>query len=240
MVLHADDWLVAVDKPAGVLSVPGRGQAPALLGLLTRLRLVDQPEQLRIVHRLDSGASGVMILARTLAAQRRLTEIWEQRSVEKVYLAIVRGRVAGDGEIDLPLHVDRDAGRACVDARHGKPSVTRYRVAEHLAGHTLLECVALTGRLHQIRVHLSAIGHPLAVDPLYGGGEALMLSAFKIDYRPNRRGGERPLIGRLTLHALRVAFEHPAGTGPVSYHAEPPKDFRATVNQLRRLLPAAE
>ncbi len=229
-VLHADEWILVVNKPAGVLAVPGRGEAPTLAELLPAY------EPLRIVHRLDRGASGVVVLARTLEAQRRLSQLWANRQVEKVYLALVQGYVAADGTVDLALSVDRDKRRVKPD-RKGQEAITQYRILERLPGHTLLECRPLTGRLHQIRVHLAAIGHPLAVDSRYGGGKAFLLSQYKAGYRANRRGEERPLIGRLTLHALRLSFEHPAGTGPVSFEAPLPKDFRATLEQLRKISP---
>jgi RluA family pseudouridine synthase len=203
--------------------------------LLAELGLVPAAEGLRSVHRLDREASGVIVFARTLAAQRKLTHAFASRRVEKVYLALVQGYVSEDGEVNLPLRADRDRGRTVVSSGGGKASVTRYRVVERVSGHTLLECFPLTGRLHQIRVHMGALGHPLAVDPLYGGRQELMLSDFKRDYRRSRQHEEHPLIGRLTLHAARIGFEHPAGTGPVSFESPLPKDFRATLNQLRRL-----
>ncbi len=235
-VLHKDEHLLVVDKPAGYLSVPGRPGEPDLPGLLREQRLVGEDEPFRIVHRLDRDASGVIVYARTLAAQRSLTEAFAERRMEKVYLALVNGYVADEeGEINLPLEVDKSGNRAEVARRGGKEAVTRYRIVERVAGHTLLECRPQTGRFHQIRVHLAAIGHPLAVDPLYGGGTAVRLSEFKADYRASRRREERPLIDRLTLHAARIRFEHPAGTGVVAIESPLPKDLRATLNQLRRL-----
>ncbi len=236
-IILQDDWLLAVDKPAGVKAVPGRGSAPTVAELLLRAGAVATKEDLRIVHRLDVGTSGVMVLARTPAAQQALSELWTRRKVDKVYLALVRGYVAGDGEIDRPLLVDRDRQRVVPDDRRGKPAITRYRILERVAGHTLLECRPLTGRLHQIRVHLAAIGHPLGVDPQYGACVAIFLSRYKPGYRPSRRHEERPLIARLTLHAASVGFEHPAGTGLVTISAPVPKDFRAALQQLRRLMP---
>lgn len=234
-VLHADEHLLVVNKPAGVLSVAGRGEAPVLADVLRAARLVPADEPFRVVQRLDEGASGVMVFARTLLAQQFLTAAFGQREVEKVYVALVQGYVVEDGEIDLPLRVDDAGGRVRIARRGGKASQTSYRIVERIAGHTLLECRPHTGRLHQIRAHLAAIGHPLAVDPLYGGGLAIYLSSFKRGYRPSRRRGELPLIDRLTLHAARLSFDHPAGTGRVAYEAPLPKDLRATLNQLRRV-----
>jgi 23S rRNA-/tRNA-specific pseudouridylate synthase len=176
----------------------------------------------------------VVVLARTLHAQRCLTKQFAARRIEKLYWALVDGYVSSDGEVDLSLLVDKRKKRVRVDRRDGKPAVTRFRIIERMAGLTLLECRPLTGRLHQIRVHLASIGHPLAVDPLYGGGRRLFLSDFKPGYRPNRRRDELPLIDRLTLHAIRITLEHPAGSAPETFEALPAKDFRATIGQLRR------
>jgi RluA family pseudouridine synthase len=234
-IIRADDWLVLVDKPPGVLSVPGRGSAPTVLELLRKRRLIEHPEALLIVHRLDRDASGVMVLARTPEAQRRLTEIWAKRRVEKVYLALVRGYIANEGRISIPLLVDRDRGRVVPSAALGKPAVTAFSVVERLSGFTLVECRPETGRLHQIRVHLAGIGHPLAVDPRYGGAKAIFLSQVKPDYRPSHRRAERPLVGRLTLHAQRLAFEHPSGEGRICAESPIPRDMQAALTQLRRL-----
>lgn len=234
-LLFKDDWIIVVNKPAGVLSVPGRGDVAFLADLLRKQKAVAAEEDLLVVHRLDRGASGVMVLARTTEAQRDLSAQWNARTVEKVYLALATGKIEGSGEVDLPLSVDREKSKVRVDRKKGKPSLTRYRAIEHLGGQTLLECLPLTGRLHQIRVHLAAIGHPLLVDSRYGGGRRFMLSSHKPGYRPNRREKERPLISRLTLHAIRLSFDHPSGAGRVTFEAVPPKDLRATIAQLRRL-----
>lgn len=234
-VLHADAHLLVVEKPGGALSVHGRGEHPLLSNLLIAAKLVPADEPFRIVHRLDLEASGVMVYARTLEAQRSLTAQFEARTVEKTYVALVRGYVMTEGEIDRPLRNDDDGTRARVDMKRGRPAVTRYTILERVTGHTVLECRPLTGRLHQIRAHLASIGHPLAVDPLYGGAERIMLSTYKPRYRPSTRHEERPLIARLTLHAARIAFDHPAGTGRAAFASPLPKDMNATITQLRRL-----
>lgn len=225
---------MVVDKPAGLLSVPGRTDEPCIADLLCGRDGIPVDEPFRSVHRLDRDASGVIVFARTLRAQRRLTEQFAARRVEKVYWALVQGRLAGDGQVDLALVVDRHRSRARVSAE-GKPSTTVYRVIEHVAGLTLVECKPLTGRLHQIRVHLAALGHPLAIDPLYGSAKPIFLSRLKPTYRAHADREERPLIDRLTLHALRISFDHPATGEQVTFEAPPPKDLRATLNQLRKL-----
>ncbi|HOW73907.1 MAG TPA: RluA family pseudouridine synthase [Phycisphaerae bacterium] len=234
-ILHIDDHLLVIDKPAGIVSVPGREKENCLPALLRSSRLVPPHEPFHTVHRLDRDASGTIVFARTPQAQRALTEQFMNRTIDKVYLALVQGHVMADGEVNLPILTDPSGTRAEVTTVGGKPSRTLYRVIERVAGNTLLECRPLTGRMHQIRVHMAAIGHPLSVDPLYGHTTGLMLSSLKTDYHPSTRHEERPLIGRLSLHAARVTFIHPANGEPVTFEAPLPKDFRTTLNQLRRL-----
>lgn len=234
-VLHIDDDLIVVDKPTGILSAPGRGNAQTAADLVREQVDLGGNDALRIVHRLDQDASGVLVYARTLKAQQSLVRQFSRREVKKAYFAIVTGYVESDGQIDSPLTYDRRSHRVRVGTR-GKPALTHYRIAERLAGNTLLECHPVTGRSHQIRVHLASIGHHLTVDPLYGGGQAVLLSHFKPGYKPNARRPERPLIDRLTLHAVRIQFTHPATGDELTLEAALPKDMRATVNQLRRLI----
>lgn len=193
-LLYLDEHLVVVNKPAGLASAGTRGGEVTVPDLLRdRPELAANPTP-RIVHRLDRDASGVLVYARTLAAQRALVSQFAGRQVEKVYLALVTGHVPGDGEIDLALVYDRRQNRVRTAVGRGKSALTRYHVIQHLPGHTLLECRPVTGRKHQIRAHLAALGFPLAVDPPYGGSQALWLSHFKPDYRPSRRHAEQPLI----------------------------------------------
>lgn len=233
-LLYIDEDLIVVDKPPGIVSAPGQGGETAVEDLLRGRGPVPADAPFRIVQRLDKDTSGVIVYARTLDAQRRLTEQFENRLVEKTYVALVCGHVAEDGEIDAAIEVDKRAHEVRISPRRGKPSRTRYHVLERLPGNTLLECRPLTGRTHQIRVHLASIGHPLSVDPTYGGGECLLLSHYKRKYRSNRSGEEKPLISRLTLHAQRLAFNHPRTGERVVFEAPLPKDLRAAINQLRR------
>ncbi len=235
-ILHCDDALVVVNKPPGVLSTPGRGASDDVRTLLRGQGGIGPDETLRVVHRLDAEASGVLVFARTLAAQRALVEQFANRSVEKTYLVLVSGYVPGPGDVDLALTFDRRRNRVRAHPTRGKPSLTRFRLAQRLPGNTLLECQLVTGRKHQIRAHMAAIGYPLTVDPLYGGGDAVLLSNYKPDYRPSARRPERPLIDRLTLHAARIAFDHPVSGVRVRFAAPLPKDFQATIRQLERLM----
>lgn len=197
MILHVDDDLLVADKPAGLPTVPGR---PVELHdcLWTRVQATF-PDAL-VVHRIDMGTSGLVVFARTPDAQRGLNLAFEQRRVGKTYVALAAGRIAEDeGEIDLPLMADWPARpRQRVDRVHGKPALTRWRVLERHAEHTRVELTPLTGRSHQLRVHLAALGHPLLGDALYASPAV------------------EALMPRLALHAHTLAFMHPrAGTPQV-------------------------
>lgn len=234
-LLLQDDDVLVVNKPAGLLSVPGRQGGTSLREAIVRLTDIEPP--LLLVHRLDRETSGVLVLARTTAAQRSLSTQFSERQVEKDYLALVHGRPDEEsGLIHAPLAPHpRVTGKMAVNQNKGRPSQTRWRTIERFDGISLLRCRPLTGRQHQIRVHLKLIGLPLLVDDLYGSSSAFYLSSVKPDYRPKQTREERPLIGRLTLHAETHQFTHPRTGKAVRVEAPLPKDFRATLNQLRKL-----
>lgn len=205
-LVHEDTHLLVLDKPAGLLSVPGRGADKAdCLAARVRSRW---PEAL-VVHRLDQATSGLLLMARSPATQRALGDAFANRRVAKRYEALVAGTpdaLASDdgwGEIDLPLIVDwPNRPRSKVDLAVGKPSRTRWRVLGPGAapGTTRLALEPLTGRSHQLRVHLLALGHPIVGDALYGG----------------------PPAARLMLHACELRLEHPA-TGQALHFVRAPE-----------------
>jgi tRNA pseudouridine32 synthase/23S rRNA pseudouridine746 synthase len=208
-VLFETDDYIAVDKPAGVVSIAeaGRGNLPELLKGHT-------PDRLRPVHRLDRGASGVIVFAKTAAAHRHLNGAFDRREVRKTYLALVGGVPAANrGQIRAPLR-EFGSGRMGVDPRRGKPSSTAWKVAERLAGATLLRVQPATGRRHQIRVHLYHIGHPILGDRRYGD-----------------RARQRD-IPRLMLHALSLEFALPSGES-VTIEAPPPSSFEEVLSRFR-------
>ena len=192
-LLYADGALVAIAKPSGLLSVPGRG--PDKVDCASARVQARFPDALT-VHRLDMGTSGLLLFARGLAAQQALGRSFEQRGVHKRYEAVVAGLVEGDeGEINLPLVCDwPNRPRQMVSQALGKPSLTRWRVISRDAANrtTRLALTPLTGRSHQLRVHLMAIGHPILGDELYASPEA------------------HAAAPRLLLHACRLALPHPA------------------------------
>jgi tRNA pseudouridine32 synthase/23S rRNA pseudouridine746 synthase len=201
MILHRDTSLLVVDKPPGLLSVPGKG--PALADCLIARLAAIHPEVL-LVHRLDRDTSGVMVFARTPAAQRHLGLQFERRHVAKVYVARVRGRVAEEaGTVDLPLKVDWPNRPLQHVHPEGRPAVTNWRVIRREESETRLRLYPQTGRSHQLRVHLKEIGHPILGDPLYAAGTA----------------GD---FQRLMLHAESLKLRHPEGGAEVSFLAKCP------------------
>ena len=238
-ILYRDENLIAVFKPAGLATIPGRGETDSVLERLGRqLNLPSSGEtdpRVRVVHRLDKETSGVLLFALSRAAQQHLSHQFQNNTVEKEYLALVRGRPSEkEGVVDAPLAPHPTSPkRMAVVKRGGRPARTEWRVEETFRGLTLLRCFPKTGKTHQIRVHLAHINMPLAIDPLYGSAQPILLSQFKRDYRPTRGEPERPLIARLTLHAEKLRVRN-LDDQPVEIVAPPPKDFRATVNQLRR------
>ncbi len=203
-LLRADSALLILDKPSGLLSVPAKPPGPADC-LEARVRAAF-PEAL-LIHRLDGDTSGVMVFARSRLAQRHLNWQFERRQVRKTYVARVAGTVAeNEGTIDLPLIADwPNRPKQMVDFSRGKPSVTDWRVlSREPAGTTRLELRPHTGRSHQLRVHLLAIGHPILGDRFYAPPDALAAA------------------DRLQLHALRLAFRHPDGGAWVEYETPAP------------------
>ena len=200
-VLHEDATLLVVDKPAGMLSVPGLRE-----GLHDNLATQVQAlfSDARVVHRLDQATSGLMLFARGAAMQRLLSMAFEARQVEKRYLAVALGQLAGEsGTIDLPLLADwPNRPRQKVDMLSGKPALTHWQVLARGADTTRLDLQPVTGRTHQLRVHLQAIGHPIVGDTLYA---------------PHLPGP-----ARLLLHATRIEFMHPLRLQPCAYTSAPP------------------
>jgi 23S rRNA pseudouridine1911/1915/1917 synthase len=229
-VLHSDADLVVVDKPAGLVVHPAKGHAEGTLvnGLLAlglfRADLLDDEGHARpgIVHRLDKGTTGVMVVARTPEAREALKVQFQAHTIERVYRAIVVGSAEERTIATLHGRDPRERLRFTSRVRQGKRAVTRVQVVERLRGATLVECTLETGRTHQIRMHLSETGTPVLGDPLYGRApRAEELRAL----------GKK--LGHQALHAAVLGFLHPRTGARVRFTAPPPPDFQAAVQALR-------
>ncbi|HSI34774.1 MAG: RluA family pseudouridine synthase [Phycisphaerae bacterium] len=239
-ILFESPDLIAINKPTGLATIPGRVETTSALeevaAVLGLPATGSADPRLRVVHRLDKDTSGVLLFAKHTAAQRHLSHQFQNNRVEKEYLALVLGRPTEDeGTVDASLAPHPTRPREMAVTRRGRPAITHWKVEQRFRSHALIRAFPKTGKTHQIRVHLRHAGYPLAVDPLYNPAAGpLMLSSLKRGYVPTRGEEERPLIARLTLHAEKLRFEDLAGVR-VEVVAPVPKDLRATVNQLGKL-----
>jgi len=232
-ILHEDDDLLIVNKPAGLLVIPDRfdHSLPCLKQQLEQ-RLA---RRLWVVHRLDRETSGAICLAKNEAAHRYLSGLFGEHAAGKYYVGLVHGRVFPEaGRIETPVAPHPSVGGKMIAAKRGKPSVTEYRVTAQWPLYSLLEFRIHTGRTHQIRVHMQSIGHSIVCDPLYGDGKPLYLSGIKKKYkRPGDETEERPLLSRLALHASRLELPGEQG-GMLTIEAPLPRDLSAVVQQLNK------
>jgi 23S rRNA pseudouridine1911/1915/1917 synthase len=222
---------VALNKPPGFLSIPDReGKDPSLKSLLR-----EKYGNIFTVHRLDRETSGIIVFAKDEETHKHLSKIFEERSVEKIYQGIVQGTpVEPKGSIDLALMEHPVKPGSMVVNKKGKPSLTDYEVQETAGPYSLVQFRLHTGRTHQIRVHMQALGHPIVCDELYGDPSPILLSTFKRNYKLSKaEEQERPILARLALHSQLLHFQDAKG----EYHtleATMPKDMRALLQQLRK------
>lgn len=218
-IAYQDEHLLVVDKAAGVVVHPARGHREGTLAqLLAGTAAGGDPKRAGIVHRLDRDTSGLMVVARSEEVHALLQSALSERRIEREYLALVVGRPpARTGTIEAPIGRDPSVRtRMAVGGNFPREARTHFEVRRALAGYTLLGVKLETGRTHQIRVHMQAIGHPVAGDPEYGAPAALGLQ-------------------RQFLHAARLAFEHPLGGGRVEVRSELPEDLAGALERAERL-----
>ena len=228
-ILHDDADIVVVDKPAGMVVHPGAGHARgtlvnALLHHVTDLSGIGGELRPGIVHRLDRGTSGVMVVAKNDRAHQELSRQFKFREVEKEYIALVWGVVQAGRRIESAIGRDlHHRQKISSRARHARHAVTRVTGAEHLRGVSLLSVAIATGRTHQIRVHLSEIGHPIVGDATYGGIRRHIPADLRAVHRL-----ERPF-----LHAARLSFKHPSDGRPMTFTTPLPRDLQSVLDEIR-------
>jgi 23S rRNA pseudouridine1911/1915/1917 synthase len=228
-ILYEDDALLVINKPVGLVVHPGSGnwEGTLLNALLHHAPQLAEVPRAGIVHRLDKDTSGLLVVAKTIAAQTALVRQLEVRSVQREYLALVHGELTRAGKVDAPIgrHPSQRVKMAVVE--NGKPAVTHYQIERKFPSCTLLRCRLETGRTHQIRVHLAHIGHPLVGDSVYLKGPQKCVPQL------------RALLNgfpRQALHATRLGLEHPVSGEKMEWHAPLPQDMVQLLGQIQAIV----
>jgi 23S rRNA pseudouridine1911/1915/1917 synthase len=230
-IIFENDQFIVLNKPAGLLSIPDRLGKEISLKVL----LQEQYPQIYTVHRLDRDTSGLIVFAKDEATHKLLSQQFEERTTNKIYTGFVLGSLSPkSGQIDAPIAEHPAKKGMMMTHKKGKPSFTEYKVLEEFGAYSWMQFTILTGRTHQIRVHMHSIGHPIVCDPVYGDGKPIYISSLKKNYKLSKAlEEETPMLNRLALHAWKLEF---TGNDEVrhSFEAPLPKDLRALVQQLRK------
>ncbi|MBX3044607.1 MAG: RNA pseudouridine synthase [Candidatus Kapabacteria bacterium] len=230
-VIYEDERIIALNKPAGMLTLPDRfdRMAKSIVRILESVY-----PSIFVVHRIDKETSGLIIFAKDAEAHKFLNEQFMEHSLTKVYHAVVRGVFNHDElEIDIPIMANPNGKGGMVPSARGKYAITVVRPKEKFRLATLLECNLITGRQHQIRVHCSTTGYPLLIDEMYSGVKEFYLSSIKRKFNLQKNETEKPVINRLTLHSKYMKFIHPDGA-EMKLESEYPKDFDVLIKLLRK------
>ncbi len=230
-IVFQNEHFIAINKPAGLLSIPDRfGKDPSLKTIL-----LEKFGKIFTVHRLDKDTSGLIVFAKDEATHKYLSQLFESHAVEKYYLGLVQGTLMNKkGTIDVPLMEHPGKTTLMMTHKKGKPSVTDYEVIEDFGLFSLLQFRIHTGRTHQIRVHMKHLGNSIVCDDLYGDRQPILLSSFKRKFNLSKNElDERPMLNRLALHSFQLKFTDGQG---VRQELEAPlaKDMRALLQQLRK------
>lgn len=231
-ILFEDEELIIVNKPAPFLTIPDRydSSIPSLIGELSKER-----PNVFVNHRLDKETSGLILFTKTEEAHKQMSLAFEERRLDKHYLTLVHNKPLEEvGLIDLKTAAGGGKRKGMVVSATGKETLTKYRILESFGHYSYLEVKILTGRQHQIRVHMKEIRCPVICDSKYGDGEPLFLSKIKRKMNKKADREERPLLSRVALHAYELKFEHPISKESMSFQAPLPKDMKAALNQLRK------
>ncbi len=231
-IIFENDQFVAINKPAGMLTIPDRYNES--ISSLYKL-LEKKYQRIFVVHRLDRETSGIILFAKDELTHKHLSQLFENRNVEKFYLGIIRGSLQDKkGVIDEPIAEHATNKGLMVVHKNGKASVTEYEVIEDYGLYSLVKFKIHTGRTHQIRVHMKHLGHPIACDEMYGNAQPVLLSSIKKKYKLSKHDEEeRPILNRLALHSSQLKFKDLSGT-PYDLMAALPKDMKALLQQLNK------
>lgn len=230
-IIEEDSDLVAINKPSGLLTIPGRD--PKEISLKQELKA--HYGEIFTVHRIDKDTSGIVVFAKNETAHKNLSQLFEARETIKIYTGIVMGRPAeSSGVINEPISEHPVKKGVMTVYKKGKESITEYEVTEQFRLYALMQFNILTGRTHQIRVHMKHLGHPIVCDDIYGDGKPVFISSIKRkNFNLSKEAEtERPILARLALHATQLKFELQGKAYDLA--AEMPKDMRALLQQLRK------
>lgn len=230
-IIFENEQFVVLNKPAGLLSIPDRMGKDISLKVLLKEKYGD----IFTVHRLDRDTSGIIVFAKDEVTHKLLSQQFEDRSTNKYYTGFALGSLTQkSGQIDAPIAEHPSKKGMMMTHKKGKPSLTEYEVLEEFGAYSWMKFKILTGRTHQIRVHMHSIGHPIACDSLYGDGKPVFISGLKKNYKLSRDiEEEKPMLNRLALHAWQLEFVDSTGK-MYSFEAPLPKDLRALLQQLRK------
>jgi len=230
-IIFENESFIAINKPAGLLSIPDRfGKDPSLKTLLQ-----ERLGKVYTVHRLDKDTSGIIIFAKDELTHKDLSQKFEGRDVQKFYLGVVNGTMMNrEGTIDVPIMERPGKTTLMMTHKKGKPSITDYKVLEEFGLYSWVQFQIHTGRTHQIRVHAKYLGNSIVCDELYGNGQPILLSTIKRKFKLSKNElEERPIINRLALHSWQLKFTGSEGN---RYELEAPlsKDLKALLQQFRK------
>lgn len=230
-ILYKDEDIIVVNKPPGIAVIPDRfkKELPSINLMLSQ----QIGQKVFTVHRLDKDTSGVLCFALNSNAHQQLSNQFQNHSIKKAYLALINGVILPESQmIDLPIDKHPTISGKMIVKKNGKPSTTSYTTLKKWAMYSYLELQLHTGRTHQIRVHLSYLGHPIVADNLYGNGQPFKLSTIKKNYKQSQKDDiEKPLLSRLALHAYKLNFIN-LQEQVIQVEAEIPKDMTACIKQL--------
>lgn len=230
-ILFQDDNILCVNKPSGMPVIPGRNLET--LSLKQRLEK-DLAQQIWVTHRIDKETSGIVLFAKTAEAHKLINMAFQDHKINKVYRCICRGSVKKDVQhVNKPIYIDSKTNKVKIHP-HGKESRSSYKSIEISKSYSLVEVHIETGRMHQVRVHMSSEGYPIVGDQLYNNKPEIYLKDIKKKYKGDFYEDQRPMISRCALHAYGLSFVHPITGEKMKIHSELPKDIKACWNQLHK------